>query len=181
MMVRVFKISFEVDMIYEFEIRGNYVFGCIIAPQDFQGTFAIAYMDDGCWYLVVFDRFRKIITFNVNEHFKLDYDNLPIESLNNPLATCCFMRDDLIFYGFHKRKTNTFCYFSCAVLIKDKTTHSFNLCNMKRAEFEYTIGTSQLIEIKMESPFLNFPMSSFYSDSTDSIHTFFRRGEVISS
>ena len=56
--------------------------------------FAIAYQDNGVFFVNVIDnQGKEISTLDVTDHLKLDASSKPVTGFMEPLITCCFTSD----------------------------------------------------------------------------------------
>ena len=69
-------------------------------------------MDNGKWYLVVFDVEKEIERFSINDHFNIDNNTIPIAGFAEPFASCCFIGNDEIYYNFFYKDTKTHNHFT---------------------------------------------------------------------
>jgi hypothetical protein len=74
--------------------------------------FATAYMDDGKWYLLVFNANEEIDRFSINDAFNIDNNTIPIAGFAQPFATCCFLNDNTIYYNFFYKDTKMHYHFT---------------------------------------------------------------------
>lgn len=114
-------------------------------------------MDNGAWYLMVFNTKEMIAKLNINEHFKIDNNTIPIAGFAQPFATCCFMDNNEIYYNFFYKDTKTHYHFTYDPIAKEvkQDIHSFEISNCT---------------VK------NFPQKVFYSQKKREISSFYRQG-----
>lgn len=108
--VQIFDILTKKQTV-EIPIKGNYIRCEDIQMNESMDNFALPYLDDGYWHLLVFDLQKTIINLNVNELFNIPNYTLPISGYYAPFATCCFLMENQIYYNFFSRKTKFHSHF----------------------------------------------------------------------
>jgi len=101
---------------------------------------------------------REITSLDVNKIVKIDTKSLPIDDIQDPLITCCFIRSDALFVCVYHR-------------IQRKQYH-----------FTYDMKTKQASKIGIvsiqDATAINFPLRSFYSSESKKCFTFYRQGQA---
>lgn len=144
----------------EFPIHGNYITGETIEMNETLDKFALAYMDDGNWHLLIFDFKKIILDLDINSLFGIENDTLPISGYYAPFATCCFLKDQTIYYNFFRRRQKLMGHF---VFNPD----------------EYKV-TQQLVYLQMTSCTMkNFPQRTYYDQAKGKLYTFYRQGQAL--
>lgn len=114
-------------------------------------------MDDGHWYLCVFDKEKVIVEFDVNAALKLNNHTIPIAGFAQPFASSAFINDDRIFLNvFHN-----------ATLM-----HYHLIYSISAQGVVSNIGKRQFTDCTSK----NLPWKTFYNDEDDEIYTFYRQG-----
>jgi hypothetical protein len=91
----------------EVNLSGEFIKAQLIQQTNDGKTFAVAYMDDGHYRLIVFDYNRVIVDFNVNEALKIDNNTIPINGFFQPFCVTAFMEKDELFYALYYKDTQT--------------------------------------------------------------------------
>lgn len=130
-----------------------------VIEQNLAGeVIAIAYQDDGVFYVRVLDNKGKTLQdLNVSEIIGTDNMSKPIEGINEPLISCVFIENDDLFISVYHRREKKQYHFTYSYKLKAK------LSNVVVTELP---GASSR----------NFPVKSFYSLVTKNCHTFYREG-----
>lgn len=91
--LREYNVS-EQQLVFCKEYDGTYLRMNNI-EQNKEGTvFAIAYQDNGAFFVNVIDNQGKDISnLDVTSHFKIDASSKPVTGFMEPLITCCFTSD----------------------------------------------------------------------------------------
>ena len=119
--------------------------------------YALAYLDDGVFKILVFDRQGKICDINVCDRLKIDNSTIPISGIPDPIITCCFIDNSRVFVNLFHRLTQTNWHF---------------VFNFITDEIE-----GEAIPTKMNCSQLNFPIQSIYQYEKDHVYCFYRQGE----
>jgi hypothetical protein len=146
--------------IQEFPIHGNYITGENIEMNATSDKFALAYMDDGSWHLLVFDFTKVIHDLNVNELFRIENDTLPISGYYAPFATCCFLSDQTVYYNFFRRRQKLHCHF---------------VYNPAEERVAQALVSEKINDCTIK----NFPQGTFYDTNKGKIFTFYRQGQAL--
>ena len=120
--------------------------------------FAIAYQDNGVFFVNVIDnQGKEISTIDVTDHLKLDASSKPVTGFMEPLITCCFTSDpnQLFVQLFHRTS---------------KTSYHFLYSLLKKLPEAPTVHEVQ------DCTDMNFPMKSFYNEINNQVYTFYRQG-----
>ena len=147
----------DTSPVLSIELKGEYI-KCQNIEQNQSGDlFASAYMDDGNWYLLIFDIEKELVRFDINSHFGIDNNTIPIAGFTQPFATCCFMSDDEIYYNFFYKDT--------------KTHYQFTYCPKEKC-VKQDISSIVIEQCTVK----NFPNKVFYNAVADELHAFYRQG-----
>jgi len=94
-------------------IAGEYIKAQFVEQNEKGDIFALAYMDNGIFHLLVFDKEKQICDYNVNEKFNINNFTTPIAGFFQPFCMTCFSSDpDVLFYSFFHKCTMTHYHFS---------------------------------------------------------------------
>ena len=95
-------------LITEHAIEGTYILSQTI-KQDTTGTrFGLTYLDDGEFHFMMCDLEDKLFDFNINKHFGIDNETMPIKGFYNPFVLFCFIDNcTKAFITFFQRKNLT--------------------------------------------------------------------------
>lgn len=146
----------------EFQIKGNYIKAENIEQNEAGDLFAIAYMDDGYWHLLVFDFLQIIMDLDINSLFGIDNHTLPISGFFSPFASCCILSDKTVFFNFFIRRSKTHCHFVFDPI-------------------KYQIS-QQLIKHEMKDcTQKNFPQRTYYDEKKGKVFTFYRQGQAMTA
>ena len=88
-------------MIQSYDIIGTYIKANLIEQSENSKRFAVAYNDDGQIHLLIFDKQKIIVDFDVNKYFQLPYISLPLSGFYNPFAICCFLSNEEVFFSYY--------------------------------------------------------------------------------
>jgi hypothetical protein len=93
------------------EIRGEFIKANKIEQNEAGNLFCVAYIDNGLWRFVVFNKNEVVTDFDVNTEFNIDNYTVPIMGFSQPFASCCFLSNNNIFFNFFYRPTKTHNHF----------------------------------------------------------------------
>lgn len=132
--------------------------------QNSAGTrYAIAYIDDGCFKLRVFDKESRTEEealakeLDVNKALGLNNHTMPIDGFGDPYIVCTFVTCTILFVNlFHNG---------------DKKHHHFFYDSDKQEVF------GKYEEVMPDFSPLNFPYKCFWNETQHEIYTFYRQGE----
>lgn len=149
------------SQIFEIKFSGEYLKMNIVEQTDSGKTLAIIYQDYGSFFLKIFDNKGEIIDhLYLNEQLCIDPESLPVDGFHEPIATCCFKNDEVIFIQVYHR-------------FWQKSYH----CSYNFIKREF-ISDVKIIQIENVTK-TNFPIRSFYSKQNGEFYTFFRQGQGI--
>lgn len=121
---------------------------------------AIAYMDDGKFYVRMFGsttRTKQEIEdeeFNVNKALDIDDYTMPIDNFPDPFITCCFITDDILFVNLYH--TYTCCHH-----------HFFYDSKLRQIHMHFKM-------VLEGSNAKNFPLKCFHSEEEHEVFSFYR-------
>jgi hypothetical protein len=110
---------------------------------------------------IVFNNTGKVLSkIGLNRACGIDEGSKPIVGFFQPMITCCFIQEDLIYFTVHHRVTSM-----CYNFIYSHATDSV----LSR------VGETRI----KHSTLVNFPNKSFYNSIDNEIYTFYRQGQCI--
>ena len=146
------------DRIFDVSFAGEYIKLNIIEQNEKGDLFAIAYQDNGQFFVRVLDNTgAQKCELDVSNIVKLDTESKPISGQEEPMITCAFIPNEDLFISVYHRRLKKQIHF----------TYSWKQ-NKVLSELVGTIMTN--------SSGRNFPIKSFYSTVTKNCHTFYRQG-----
>lgn len=96
-----FKDSQEV---FRIQYTGDYLQMSQIEQNDAGLVFAVAYQDNGVFFLDVFNNEgKKLDSLNVSDLTHLDQKSKGIQGFNEPMITAAFLPDDILYVGVYHR------------------------------------------------------------------------------
>lgn len=149
------------NQLFKREYDGEYIKMNQIEQSDDGTIYAIAYQDNGHFYVnVINDQDEDLDILDVSELLNLDDQSKPITGFWEPLITVAFIPEGNLFINAYHRL--------------QKTSYHFNYSYKTKKVLNQPVVT------KMEqcTP-LNFPVKTFYSQHSGDCYTFYRQGNCV--
>jgi len=139
-------------------INGSYLKMNEVTESDFEDMFAIAYQDNGKFFVLVCDmKGHDIVTINVTDLLVLNDLSKPITGFWEPLIVLTFLPDSKLFVAPYHRF--------------EKKQYHF-LYDIKKKETISNVVSSAIGDCTDR----NFPIKAFYSPVMNMIYVFYRQG-----
>jgi len=94
-------------MTYKKQFMGDYIKMNLIEQSSNGEVFAVAYQDNGKFYIAIFNNegedIETIVVSNIIPEEIMNSDCTPITGFFEPLITCCFIGDDNLFVQIYHR------------------------------------------------------------------------------
>ena len=148
--------------LYTKEIKGEYLKMNLVEQSNCGGYFAVAYQDNGKYFVLFFDEHGKELDLlNVSQKLAIDDKSKPITGFWEPLITVCFVERNVFISAYHRfqRKQYHFLY-------------SF---------FDKKVLSQVMVNEIKDCTQRNFPIKSFYSEETGDCYTFYRQGHCFTT
>mgnify|MGYP006952841062 CR=1 FL=1 len=146
---------------YTIPVKGKWVVMHEVEQNVDGSIMCVPYSDDGALSAIVFNNTGKVLsTIGLNRACGIDEGSKPIVGFFQPMITCCFIQEDLIYFTVHHRVTSM-----CYNFIYSHATDSV----LSR------VGETRI----KDSTLVNFPNKSFYNSIDNEIYTFYRQGQCI--
>ena len=103
----------DLTLTNEILLEGNYIVATEIEQNEFGNMFAVPYLDTDSHHLCVFNRSGILFdsSLKVQQITGIDRKVIPMIDNNEPMAVCCFTKQESIFYAFFDMRSNHMMYF----------------------------------------------------------------------
>lgn len=153
------------ELCFEEQYSGDYIKLKEVEQNSSGKYFAIAYFDDGQFYIRHFGRENRTpeeITdseLDINALIGIDNWTMVYQGFPDPSITCTFVTDTRIFINLFHNPTLTHYHFIYDI------------------EAKAVIG--KVVPYVIDSNKKNFPYKCFYNEDKDEIYSFYRQGEAL--
>lgn len=148
----------------EIKLYGKYIKAKEINQCSKGKVFNIPLIDDGNFWILIFDKRRERRRIDLNELLGIDRSTKTINGFPDPIMNATFIQCGKIFGNLFHNRTFTHWHFVY--------------------DYEKNRMVHPPVKIKLTDLFncsiLNFPHDNFFDPSLDKVHIFYRQGQVLS-
>lgn len=135
-------------------LQGDYVKVKEVSQNKVGNLYAIPFIEDEVFKMTVFNKYDVILELDVSEMISIQHGIKPIDSISDPLINAVFVDESSLFVICYDHLTKQIWYFTYNIIKKQ--------FKMEPQKLAIQCSTN------------NFPINSFYDQSRELVHVFFR-------